>query len=232
MKRTVLVTGASRGIGLEFVRQYLMTDTLVVATCRNLVGASELMSLGAGAKGELRVERMDVVDTDSIEDLAKRLKSEGVELNRLISNAGISGEERLNRWTSRNFLDVLNTNSVGPALVAQAFRRVMAPGSVLVNMSSGIGSFALNIFPEGPLDAYAMSKAALNMLTIRLAEKFKAWNIGVVAMSPGWVKTDMGGQEATLEVDESVGKLIALIDGFGMGDSGRFVSVEGEDIEW
>lgn len=229
--RSILVTGASRGIGLELTRQCLAREDRVYATCRQPDKAEELQALKSESD-LLSVRALDVCRQKSVETLAEELRDAGAKFDWVVSNAGVHNGERFNHWSEKAFLEVFHTNCVGPAMVAQGFRRLMRPGGMLIQISSRIGSFASKINPEGPSDAYAMSKAALNMLTLRLAEKWKPWKLGVVSLSPGWVKTDMGGKEAELEVDDAVRQILATLDKLTLEHSGQFLGADGKQVDF
>ena len=174
--------------------------------------------------------QLDVASEQSIKSMAAELK--GFELDIVINNAGVSVEEDFGNWTPAGFEANLKINATGPALVAQALTPLMKSGSRLVNMSSGMGSLALNINPENGLDGYAMSKAALNILTRRLASKLEPRGITVISIVPGWVRTDMGGDEAPITVDESVGAMAQVIDRLTPQQTGRFLAATGQEMPW
>ena len=155
-----------------------------------------------------------------------------VKFDLVINNAGLLVYESFGDWTADTFARVLQVNTIGPALLAQAVMRRMKPGSKLVNISSGLGSCGLNINPETGMDAYAASKAALNMITTRLAAKPECEKLIVVACDPGWVRTRMGGPEADLSVEESVVAITATIENLTPEHSGRFLSRQGDDLPW
>ncbi len=226
---TVLVTGANRGLGLGFVKHYLAENRRVIATTRRMDMAGDLRDL---ADDRLSIEELDAGNEDSIAKLAERLKSRGVRLDLLINNAGINVEESFGVWTMAAFQDCLRVNVTGPALLSQALAPLLRDGAKIINLSSGMGSMALNINPDAPMDSYAVSKAALNMLTHRLAAKLSDRRITVVAMSPGWVRTDMGGGAAPASVDEAIRQLTASIEALRPDQSGAFLSVDGEVQPW
>ena len=228
--KTALITGANRGLGLGFTRHYLEHGFRVFAAARETANSPELADLEQAYPGRFGMVPLQLDSEPSIASAAESLA--GVKLDLLINNAGVCPDEGFGAWTAVTFADVFAVNTTGPALVAQAFAPRMARESVLVNISSGLGSCGLRINPETGLDAYAASKAALNMLSARLAAKLSERGIIVVACDPGWVKTRMGGPEAELTVDQSVGAITAMIDTLTPADSGRFLSRHGEDLPW
>lgn len=223
--RTVLVTGANRGLGLEFARQLVAAGATVIGTARDPAAAGELAALGA------RVEPLDVTDPASVAALARRL--EGVRLDALLNNAGYFGHRgsvaALDPETARREYEV---NALGPLRVTQALLPQLRLGSLklVMNMSSGMGS--LERAGSGGAAGYRASKAALNMLTVVLAAELKDEGFVCVAMSPGWVRTDMGGQGASLAPQESVRGMLAVLGALGPGDSGRFLDHDGSGLPW
>ncbi|TNJ43803.1 SDR family oxidoreductase [Tamlana fucoidanivorans] len=230
MKNVVLVTGANRGLGLGFVEHYLSKGWYVIGTCRSIKQAHALEELKNHYSNDLQIESLEVTDESSISNFICHIQH--LKLDLVINNAGICIEEQLGKWTLATFTKIFQVNTIGVALLSQVVWPLMQPKSKLINVSSGLGSISLNISPEANFDAYAMSKAALNMFTARLAAKLKSKDIWVVAMSPGWVKTRMGGAEALLTVSQSIYKMAKLIDGLNSEDSGKFYSEEGDRKPW
>jgi len=228
--KTILITGSNRGIGLGLVRHYLQSGWQVVAASREPGKSGDLRALEKEHGNRLVLVKLDVASEQSILDLAPELN--GLELDIVINNAGVLMDENLGQWTSAAFTTCLAVNVTGPALVAQALVPLMKPGSKLINISSGLGSLELNINPADGMDVYAMSKAALNMLTRRLAAKLEPRGITVISISPGWVKTDMGGDEAPVMVEDSVSAITGVFEGLTLEHSGRFFASHGEQTPW
>lgn len=228
---TILVTGASRGIGLELACQYAEAGDKVIATCRDPEIAKALNHLEQ-SHPTVEVCTLDVVDPLSILSLASMLAKRGDAIDLLINNAGTLVQEPVGKWTADAFSATFETNVVGPALIMQAFAKVMAPGSKIINISSGLGSFDMALDFGGPTASYAASKAALNMIVCQIAPSFKEREITVVAFNPGWVKTDMGGQEATLTVQESVTSLRESFSKVGPERAGEFIDFNGDALAW
>lgn len=214
---TVLVTGASRGLGRALADLYAADGFRVIACTRQ----------GQG-------EPLDVADAASIAALGERLK--GVPVDVVVNNAAIRGDTGgLASLSPDDFLDVMRVNALAPLLIARALRENLLAGArrVLANISSRAGSLA-----EGTLDdddgdyAYRCSKAALNMATVKLAQDFRRDGITVLSLHPGWVRTDMGGKEAAVDVAESAAGLKALIDRATLADTGSFRSYDGRTIAW
>ncbi|MFP7723597.1 SDR family oxidoreductase [Lysobacter sp. A3-1-A15] len=239
--RHCLVTGANRGLGLEFVRQLLARGHHVVATCRQPGRATTLNMLTGEHPGRLHVLPLDLAAPRSHAELVRELPlvlggGDG-RLDLLVNNAGVlhSGE-RFGQVEPAQLEDSLRTNAAGPFLLTQALAPLLADrspdraGAVVVNLSSRLGSIA---GVEGfSTPTYAVSKAALNMATVLLARALSERGITVLAVSPGWVRTDMGGEDAPLEAPESVAGLLDRVEVATPDESGRFIDYRGEAIDW
>jgi len=212
---TILITGAGRGLGRELARQYAAEGWKVIGTER-------------GAKAE---HRLDVADPQQAAALAKKLK--GTPLDVLFCNAGIVGKRgmALGSFDYDSWEEVLRVNLLGAAAVAEAFADNVAASSrkVIALMSSRLGSITES---SGMTLPYATSKAALNMLAKGLAAALAPRGVIVVALSPGWVRTDMGGETAPLAPEASVRGLRQVIAGLTPADSGKFFSHDGSPIPW
>ncbi len=228
---TVLVTGANRGIGLEFVRQYARSGYSVIATCRDPEKARQLSALLDGV-ADSSIESLDVSLDKSTQALIEALSERAVRIDLLISNAGILLNERFHKWSRDSFQKTLDTNVVGPAMLVKSLDPVLSQSAKVIQLSSRLGSLGYGGKGMSDGDSYAISKAALNMLTVKLASIYKSSKRIVVSMSPGWVATDMGGSGATLTVEESVSKMIPTIDALTESDSGHFIDNEGNPLPW
>ncbi|MDQ8200607.1 SDR family oxidoreductase [Pelagicoccus enzymogenes] len=228
---TILVTGASRGIGLELACQHAEAGDSVIATCRDPDTANALNHLSQSFDN-VEVEALDVVDPLTILSLASLISKRGDKLDILYSNAGMAVAEAFGEWTADAFSATLETNVVGCAMILQGFAKVMAEGGKIVNVSSKMGSFEFMGNLAGELTSYAVSKSALNMLVRQSAPSLKSQGVLSVAMSPGWVKTDMGGQEADLTVAESVEAIRKTVSELSLEDAGKFIDYTGEEIPW
>jgi NAD(P)-dependent dehydrogenase (short-subunit alcohol dehydrogenase family) len=229
----VLVTGANRGLGLAFVHQLLARGARVIAACRQPGRALKLTGLAAAHPGHLSVLPLDLNKERSIAGLAHEVGMLTDKLDVLINNAGtlVSGE-RYGELGAKTFSETFATNVIGPLLVTQALTPLLAHGEAarIVNLSSDLGSQADTVAFNTP--SYAISKAALNMVTRLTAAELGARGITVISLNPGWVRTDMGGAHAPLTVNESVGAMLEVIDGLKPGDSGRFLDYTGADVAW
>ncbi|MGB5665777.1 MAG: SDR family oxidoreductase [Maribacter sp.] len=229
---SVLITGANRGIGLGLVNHYLIKGLTIVATSQEPENSTDLLQLQKDYGNKLLVLRLDVTNEESIASFINKLKERQVTFSLVINNAGISIEGEFGEWTSAMFIKQFSVNTIGPALIAQAIAPFLHEGSKMVQISSGMGSLAWNINPENALDAYAVSKCALNMITRRLAEKLRSKGVIVFSMNPGWVKTEMGGQEAPTTIEDAIQNMVATINKVTIKKSGRFLSETAEIIPW
>lgn len=232
--RTVVVTGAGRGLGLGLAEQFLARGDRVVGTVRSLDAADELTGLGA------RAEVLDVTDDASIDALAAAIADLG-HVDVLVNNAGIDARATGAEQSARGPLDldrravltVLDVNVAGPMLVTQALLPLLREASspVVVNISSQLGAMSFG-GGAGSDVAYNASKAALNMVTVRTADALRSDGVAVVRVHPGWVQTDMGGTAAALTIDESASSLVDTIGGLSLADTGRFLRWDGADHDW
>ena len=225
MSKTILITGANRGIGLELSKQYKADDWQVLATCREPEKATELKSLG------LEPLQLEVTSQASIVALAKQLQGQTLDI--LFNNAGIFGPRGLNlgQLEPEAWLEVLKVNSVAPALVTQAFVEHVAASQdkLMVFTSSSMASIAAGSTGEY---IYRSSKAALNMFVARAAQELATRNIRTVAMDPGWVRTDMGGPSANLSVEESASGIKNILDNLAADQTGVYLRYDGSSLPW
>jgi NAD(P)-dependent dehydrogenase (short-subunit alcohol dehydrogenase family) len=227
-----LITGANRGLGLEFARQYLADDWQVYAACRDPSSASELRRLTGASGHNLRILALDVTNTASIKAAAAELDGQAIDL--LLNNAGIGGPrgQTIGNIDYEAWAKVLDVNSMGPLRVSEAFVDHVARSErkLIVTLTSGMGSLADNT--SGGSIAYRSSKAAVNMVMRSLASDLAPLGITCVVVNPGWVLTDMGGPHATLTPAESVTMLRGLIETLGPSQSGKFFNYDGREYAW
>lgn len=234
---TVLVTGANRGLGLEFVRQYAADGWTVHAACRNPNHAVELRDV-ARRHAAVRPQSLEVTDAESVRGLAQVLRGRPIDV--LINNAGVFGPKRSEEhdpgqvFGSIDFdawLEVLRVNTLAPLRVAQAFIDHVAASTQrkIVTISSNMGSIAGT---PGGYYAYRSSKAAVNMAMACLARDIAARGVAVGLFCPGWVRTDMGGPQAELYPRTSVAALRQRIAELDLAGSGSLLSYDGSEIAW
>jgi NAD(P)-dependent dehydrogenase (short-subunit alcohol dehydrogenase family) len=229
-ERTALVVGASRGLGLGLAKELVGRGWTVIATMRSPGTASGLTALAEGSGGKVRIETLDLEQSDQIDALAKRLSGETLDL--LFVNAGISlGRIKAAAATREDVARLFVTNTVAPIHVAEAFvDRMREQTGVIAMMSSGLGSVSNNF--RGGADLYSASKAALNKLTRGFAMSLGDRKLTVLSISPGWVRTDMGGPSAMLSVEESCKGVIDVVEAkAGTGEHG-FYSHDGATVGW
>lgn len=209
--RAALIVGASRGIGLGLARELASRGWRVIATARNSARADELAHAADGFGGRIEVEEVDIDNVGSVDALVGRLR--GRQLDLALVNAGVYGPQHqsVDHATAEEVGALVFTNAVAPVRLARRLLPLVADGGAIAFTTSRMGSVADNL--SGGMDLYRASKAALNSLT----RGFAANDVGekpvaVLNLHPGWVRTDMGGESAPLEVEESVKGLVDVIE--------------------
>ncbi|MDD1636989.1 MAG: SDR family oxidoreductase [Methylococcaceae bacterium] len=224
---TVLITGASRGLGLEFCKQYAAEGWQVLACCRNPETAGKLTNTP-----QVRVFSLDVSDFSQIDNLAAVLQDTAIDV--LINNAGVYGgpHRGFGQLDYAAWTHTLTVNTQAPVKMAEAFLPHLKRGDkkLLVSISSQMGSIADN--DSGGSILYRTSKAALNAAMKSIAIDLKDQRIGVLVLHPGWVKTDMGGPDALIEAQESVAGMHNVIARFTLAQSGCFLKYDGSTLPW
>jgi NAD(P)-dependent dehydrogenase (short-subunit alcohol dehydrogenase family) len=228
---TVLITGANRGLGLEFCRQYAEKGWNVIACCRNPAQASELNALSQRYTS-IQLEALDVAHHDQIDSLSKKLSDTSIDI--LINNAGVYGDSNrgFGQLDYQAWLNTLIVNTQAPIKMAEAFLPQIKQGNkkLIANISSLMGSVSDN--DSGGSILYRSSKAALNAAMKSLSIDLKAQGIGVLIFHPGWVKTDMGGANALIDAKTSVDGMCGLIENFTQAQSGAFIKYDGKPMPW
>ncbi len=229
--RRVLVTGASRGLGLEFVRQLLARGDSVIAACRDPDRAQALQALRTD--GRLHLLALDVTDDAAISAMADAVRKHFPALDLLVNNAGVlpSGE-RFGQVRAETLRQAFDTNAVAPLLLAQALAPVLAQGreATVLNISTVLASIAATDAFRTP--SYSISKAALNMAAVLMSRALAEQRVRVVNLHPGWVRTDMGGKGATLDAEDSVRSMLGTLDRLPRSASGVFLDRDGEPLPW
>lgn len=235
----VLITGASRGLGFEFSRQYLQRGARVFAGYRSEQTAGKLQAMAKEYPDRLTLVPLDVSDEDSIRDAAKLVARSTDRLNVLVNNAGIGGvdtrtgkQEQLGTFHMDDACVVLRTMALGPLLLAQECMNLLkaAGAAKIINITSGYGSVSSNThkFPY----YYSAAKSALHQLMRTLAEDVRPANIAVTVLDPGSVSTDMGGPTAPITPTQSVNGMLQVIDGLTMERSNSFINWQGKQMPW
>ena len=229
---SVLITGANRGLGLEFACQYTAAGWRVFACCRNPATAAELQAAANGSDGRTTVHALEVTDHGRIAALAEELRDEPIDV--LLNNAGVYGPDHM-RFGGIDYAawaDVFAVNVLAPTRMIECFIDHVARSDKkrIVCITSLMGSIARNT--SGGHYPYRSSKAALNMMVKGLAFDLRERGVVVTALHPGWVRTDMGGPDADLAPAESVRGMIQVIDWLGAWDSGKFLSYDGSELPW
>ncbi|MDG3086360.1 SDR family oxidoreductase [Vibrio hannami] len=228
---TVLITGANRGLGLEFVRQYVQQGWQVLAACRSPESAIELSELASQSR-KVELLTLDVTKELEINALADTLQ--GRAIDHLILNAGVLGEDcaKLGEMTQAKWLEVLTINTVAPALLIQALRNNVAASELktIVGISTRVASIGDN--GSGNMYSYRTSKAALNQILVSAAQNLREDGVKTLAIHPGWVQTDMGGKDATFTAEESVSGIVKVAESLTLEESGSFRVFDGSSVEW
>ena len=229
---TILVTGAHRGLGLEFTRQYLSEGYAVIAATRNPGAAHRLRQLERDSKGNLSLVEADVADSASVRRAASNIQTPAIDI--LINCAGVLGGDgqTIGSIDYHEWMRVLDVNVLGPMRMCEAFldRVARSDRRLIVTITSGMGSLADNT--SGGYIAYRTSKAAVNMAMRTAAIDVKSRGISCVVLNPGWVKTDMGGPNAKLAPEQSVTAMRRVIAELGPNESGRFYNYDGREYPW
>ena len=223
--QTVLITGANRGIGLEYARQFAAKGYKVIGTARNPSKAKDLKSSGA------EVFQLDVTDANSVANLKASLKDRSIDI--LINNAGYfeRSDVSLDKVNFETFERTLSINTIGPLRITQALIGNLEKGQrkTVISMSSGLGSIERS---TGRWYAYRTSKTGLNQINKILSTEYKDKGFIFTVVHPGWVRTDMGGPNATFTPEQSVAGLIKVIEGLSAKDNGKFYDLKGNPVPW
>ena len=238
---SLLVTGASRGLGLELCRQYSEAGWRVFACCRSPASASGLEPLIDAGAGNVTVHRMDVNDPDEIRAVAAEFGGHPIDI--LINNAGVADaygtgvfegkdDPDLGNYDMDEWLEIFRTNVVGAGRVTGAFADNVAKSDrrLVVMMASGLSSIS-NTW-QGGRYAYRTSKAALNMLMRGVGAWLEPRGITVVSVAPGWTRTQLGGPNAHNSVEEAIAGIRTVLDGLGIEDTGSYWNFDGQRLPW
>jgi len=227
-KYTVLVTGANRGLGLEFVKQYATDNYEVIACVRKLNKKDSLHKLQASYKN-ISIFALDIQNFTSIDQLAKILKKP---IDILINNAGVYPDSSIDHIDYDVWLDAFKINTLAAFKMTIAFLPHLKKGDLkkVASLTSKMGSIDDN--SGGGEYLYRSSKAALNMVMKSLSIDLKPYNLSLITLHPGWVRTDMGGPNGLIDVDESVAGMKRQIEKLSVKTTGQFIAYDGKKITW
>ena len=229
--KNVLVTGANRGLGLGFVKNYLGKNVNVVATTRDLKSSKELLAIKEKFPNNLKIFELDLLKESAGHTMSNFLGGRPIDI--LINNAGVgSTNQHFQAVSPKPWLEVLKVNLIAPLMVTQAIIDNVKKGSdkKIYFLSSQLGSIADNT--SGGMYIYRSSKTGLNQVVKSLSVDLKPQGITVVSLHPGWVKTDMGGPNAPVSIDESIEGMMQVIYSTDIRDSGRFLNYDGKELPW
>jgi NAD(P)-dependent dehydrogenase (short-subunit alcohol dehydrogenase family) len=230
---TILITGANRGIGLGLTEAFLKDGWQVIASYREDKGG--LTELQNSFKNELFIAKCDVSSDESVAGFLKEVEGNFTSVDILVNNAGVlpSRQSSIEKVTADDLLKTLNVNTVGPLRITNAFLPMVRKGAVkkIINFSTMMSSYALNT--GGGSYTYRISKTALNMLNYNLAIELKPEGIMALAVHPGWVQTEMGGEKAPVTIEESVAGLKDLfLKSSVETHTGKLIDYTGKELPW
>lgn len=227
---TVLITGANRGLGLEFAKQYAEAGWQVIACCRWPDEAKELQALAERSGDLLEIHQLDVADFEEIDALALILQGRAIDI--LINNAGVYPKSDFGNVNYEAWAEAFHINSMAPMKMAEAFVGHVAASDQkkIVTVSSKMGSIDDNT--SGGSYIYRSTKTAANMVMKSLAIDLKPKGIASTILHPGWVRTDMGGPNGLIDAPESVAGMRRVIEALTLENGGRFVAYDGKEIPW
>ncbi|MEM7333201.1 MAG: SDR family oxidoreductase [Chloroflexota bacterium] len=230
---TILISGANRGIGFEMTQQLLTAGHRVFASCRRPGAADALQRLNGEFGDMLHVVQMDVAADDSVAQAFTTVANHTTHLDWLINNAGINLRQKYEQFNSQDMLNTFNINAVGAMRVATTFVPLLQKGTApkLANISSQLGSLSKARKGWGTY-GYNSSKSAMNMISRHLAFDLDEAGVTVVAIHPGWVQTDMGGQNAAVTVPDSAAGIINVLSGLTHESTGQFFTYQNDAHPW
>jgi NAD(P)-dependent dehydrogenase (short-subunit alcohol dehydrogenase family) len=238
---TYVITGANRGLGLEFVAQLSQNPSNKIIAGTRSVSPDKLkylLSLTSKNENYIQILQCDTSSLNSIKSFADQVTSllgPSSKIDYLLNNAGINSvpHQTALSLTPEGLQEQIAVNVLGPAKTVEALQQHLRDGSVVMNMTSGLGSLTYSKSKTSTnATAYSISKAGLNMLTVHQAVELKSKGVIVICMDPGWVKTDMGGKGAILEKEESIRGMLKCLSGLTVAESGKFFVYDGQEKAW
>jgi NAD(P)-dependent dehydrogenase (short-subunit alcohol dehydrogenase family) len=233
----IFITGTNKGLGLEFVKQYLMRGETVIAACRNPHKATILQDLQKTYNNKLTIVQLEVRDENSRNEAYEEVKKKFHKIDLLINNAGIrsGGDKRtylLGELNQEDIYKVFDVNSISPLLISEKMLDLIEKGQnpKIIHISSRLGSIGARTSVFGY--SYCASKAALNMFTKLMSIELKDKEVTILSMHPGHVKTDLGGPHAPIIPEQSVKGMIKVIDSINLEDTGQFFDWQGNKVPW
>ena len=226
---TILITGANRGLGLEFVRQYSQLGWSILACCRNLSNSNELEILQKKFSS-IEIFQLDVGNLNEIKDLSNTLKERTIDI--LLNNAGIYRSGALGSIDTEEWIESFKINTIAPYVVIESFldQVMRSRQKKIVSITSKMGSIDDNT--SGGSYMYRTSKTALNSMMRSMTYDLESKEISTLTLHPGWVKTDMGGSNAWINSTESVTGMIQQIEKLSQKNSGEYLDYSGKTIKW
>ena len=227
---TILITGANRGLGLEFTRQYAADGWQVIACCREPKSAAALNTLANTYPNNIVVYALDVANFGQIDTLAAQLTGKKIDV--LLNNAGIFPNSGSDGMNYDNWAQAFKVNTMAPYKMVEAFIKNVAASELkkIVVISSKMGSLSDNT--SGGSYIYRTSKTAANMMMKSLSIDLKAQGIACGILHPGWVQTDMGGPNGLINTQQSISGLRQMIADLNLNNCGRFIAYDGKEIAW
>ena len=227
----VLITGANRGLGLGFVKSFLAKNVNVICTTRNISGSKELLESKKKYPKNLEILELDLLGENSEIALSELLSDKPIDI--FINNAGVgNSNQRFGVVSSKPWVEVLKVNLIAPLTVTQSIIENIKKGSdkKIYFLSSQLGSIEDNT--SGGMYIYRSSKTALNQVVKSLSVDLKPMGITVISLHPGWVKTDMGGPNAPVSIDESIKGMMKVINMTDIRNTGTFLNFDGQGLPW
>jgi len=228
---TVFITGANRGLGLEFVKQYAQQGHNVIACSRNFSQATELSQL-ATLHTNIQLHELNVMDENQITELTTVFKNQPIDV--LIHNAGVGGFqcEKLGGMDQKGWIEVLTVNTVSPMLITQALLAniLASKAKTIIGLTSILASIDDN--SSGGRYSYRASKAALNQIIKSLACELSDDGVKAAVIHPGWVKTEMGGADGKITPAQSITGMMKVIENLQTKHSGSFFVYDGKQLPW